>query len=155
MLREIEVAAARLAHVVLPTDDTIAGMFLPVSKADVGGCGVLRLRICSHDTEERGADSCAVCTLRALTKSTADLGYLDLPGENNRWAEPAWEAPLFPTVAFKTPEKEAVVRGPSGHEIVTFPRRGGLYLNKMRMRNPRYPGFTRQWPCGPRSRMTT
>ena len=54
LLREIEVAGCKLAHTVLPPDLSTAGLFLPVSKADVGGCGILRMRICTHEAEPNG-----------------------------------------------------------------------------------------------------
>ena len=44
-------------------------------------------------------------------------------------------------VVFK--RKEAVVRGADGRILARAQRRGGLYVSKMRMRNPHHPSFTR------------
>ncbi len=44
-------------------------------------------------------------------------------------------------VAFRL--KDAVVRTADGRVLARAQRRGGLYVSKMKMRNPRHPGFTR------------
>ena len=42
LLREVEVAGAKLAHASVTQDERVASLFLLVSKADVGGHGVER-----------------------------------------------------------------------------------------------------------------
>ena len=108
LLREIELAGCKLAHVALPEDETTAGLFLPVSKADVGGSGVLQMRICSHQTEPLGSKSCAVCCLRDLARLTASECDIEFTGS---WPDEAWTTPLFITGELRVPEKEAVVKG--------------------------------------------
>ena len=39
--------------------------------------------------------------------------------------------------------KDAVVRAADGRVLARAQRRGGLYVDKMRMRNPKHPGFAR------------
>ena len=110
-MRKIEVAACIFAHVVFPEELSSVDLFLPVSKADVGGCGVMQLRTCDHTTEALGRQSCAVCALRSLTGVTADLCDIDVPAPNCPWATEAWEVPLCISADLKTPEKDAVIRG--------------------------------------------
>ena len=79
---------------------------MPISKADVGGSGVLRMRICDHGAEPKGRLSCAVCNLRSLVASTADEFDIDV---TSAWADEAWELPLCCTRELKTPAKESVI----------------------------------------------
>ena len=105
LLRELELAGTRLAHVSFSTEERVVTLFLPVSKADTGGLGrERRLRCCCapNGPEER---SCPYHVLRA------HVDELVLESGTGADQEAAWDIPLFPTVDGRVPTKAATVAG--------------------------------------------
>ena len=41
-------------------------------------------------------------------------------------------------------KKEGFIKDKDGKTLTRFTRRGGLYIGKMKLKNPKHPGFGRQ-----------
>ena len=104
LLREVEVAGARLAHGSISQDERVASLFLPVSKADVGGHGVERKLRCFC----RGSDRDSTCPVHTLLSQIEDVARASGITPSS---EAAWSQPLFPTVDNSVPTKSAMVAG--------------------------------------------
>ena len=104
LLREVEVAGARLAHASISQDERVASLLLPVSKADVGGHGVERKLRCSC----RGSDRDSTCPVHTLLLQIEEVARARGITPSS---EAAWSQPLFPTVDNSVPSKSAMVAG--------------------------------------------
>ncbi|CAK0899123.1 unnamed protein product [Prorocentrum cordatum] len=108
LLREIEVAGARLAHASFEAGE-VAVLFLPVSKCDVGGSGRERRLRCLCSPGVR-ADSCPYHVLAVQVDRVERFAGV------SRGEQGAWDQPLFPTVGNQVPTKASMVqarRGPA------------------------------------------
>jgi hypothetical protein len=102
MLREIEVAFARLAHLRVDTKSRRAYLDLPVSKTDVTAVGCTRVWGCICDGEVLAADCVYHAAQSHLQVVHTRLGIAV--------GDPLCAAvPLFPSAAGETVEKRAVV----------------------------------------------
>ena len=104
LLREIEVANAKLGHLGFDDANRIVSLFLPVSKTDSGGLGrERRLRCCCG-----GGAPVATCPFHAMKAHVVELKRWSGVGEDK---EAAWRQPLFPTMDNQVPTKAATVAG--------------------------------------------